>query len=88
MRYSTMPNETFEFITDSLGSSVVEEMIVSNYDLGSAYSSNFMELMEGRSSSHIIQSTKGIIEFSAIVYKQKDGRYNVICYPNRVRKEI
>lgn len=88
MRYRTMPNEVYEFTTGSLGFTTVEEMVVRNYDLGSADSSNFMELPEGRSSSHIIQATKGIIEFSAIVNRQKDGKYYVICYPSSVKKEM
>lgn len=88
MRYKKMPNEKYEFTTESLSYCVIEEKIVNYYDLGYANSSDFMELTEGISSNHYISATKGIIEFSTTVAKTKDGLYLVICYPKSVKKHM
>lgn len=88
MRYKKMPNESFEFTTEKLSYSSIEDIILNHYDLGYADSSNFMELSEGHSSSHCIMATRGIIEFSASVGKMKDGKYLVTCYPSSVKKEM
>lgn len=81
-----LPNQSFEFTTENLSYSSVEENILNYYDLGYADSSNFMELPEGRSSSHNIRGTNGIIEFSAHAFKGNDGLYHVTCYPSNVKK--
>lgn len=83
-----MVNERFDFTTESLSYNIIEDIILRHYDLGYAYSSTFMDLPEGCSSSHSIIATQGIIKFSVIVNKNKDGSYLVICYPNSLKKEI
>jgi hypothetical protein len=88
VRYKKMPNEHFEFTTEILGYSTIEDTILSHYDLGYANSSSIMELPEGHSSSHYISATKGIIEFSARVGKMKDEKYLVTCYPSSVKRKI
>ena len=82
-----MPNERFEFSVESLSYSSIEDIIVNHYDLGDANSSNFTELPEGNSSAHYIMATKGIIEFSSLVFKKIEGLYYVICYHSNVKKE-
>lgn len=88
MRYKKMPNEKFEFTTNSLSYGVIEDRILNFYDLGYANSSDFMELEEGMSSNHYITATKGIIEFRTTVGKTPDGLYLVICYPISVKKQM
>lgn len=88
MRYKKLPNEEFEFITDSLSYSVIEEKILEFYELGYADSSNFMKLEEGISSDHYIVATNGVIEFSTIVGKTKDGLYSVTCHPSSVKRKM
>ncbi len=88
MRYKTISSESFEFNTDNLSFSNVEDIILQHYGLGHADSSNFMELPVGRSSSHIIDATNGIIEFNTLVNEMNDGLYFVICYPKSVKKKM
>lgn len=47
-----------------------------------------MELTEGLNSRHYITATNGMIEFSAIVGKTKDGLYSVTCHPSSVKRKM
>ena len=76
----------YEFETDSLCYSIIEEKITKYYDLGFAESSNFMELILGSNSDCIIITQKGSITFSALVGK-KEGNYYVTIYPEKIKVE-
>lgn len=88
MSYRKIPNENFDFVAEDLNYDTIESNIIRRFDLGYVDSSNFMELLEGQNPRLCIVATAGIIEFNAIVNKQIDGSYRVICWPTSIKKEI
>ena len=88
MRYRHIQATGFDFKTDSLSYSTIEDIICKHYGLGYANSSDFMEIEEGSSSEHYITATKGMIEFSMSAYKLPSGNYTVHCYPRSVKVEM
>lgn len=80
--------EEFEFQTDSLSSFIIEDIITLHYGIGYSSSSNFMELELGVHRDYHIMSSKGSIDFSAIVGKNKNGkRYIVTIRPIKLNKK-
>lgn len=79
--------EKYEFRTDNLYYSNIEDKILTYYGLGYANSSNFMELENGIHSGYFIFATKGTIEFSTIVGKTKDDDYLVVINPSKIKRD-
>lgn len=73
-----MVYDGFDFLSDSLSYSAIENPICKHYNLGFASSSDFTELVEGKSIGVTIIGTKGSVACGVVAYKDKNsGLYKV-----------
>ena len=78
--------DSFEFKTDNLYYSDIEERILNYYNLGYANTSDFMELEIGVGKQYYISATGGDIKFSATVGRTPDSQYLVMIRPIKISK--
>lgn len=76
--------ESFEFETENIDYSYVEEIILNHYGLGYPQSSNFNELRKGAHSGYFIQGETKDITFTAIVWEKVGGGYKVAIKPEKI----